>query len=143
MAFLRLTRTFNVNFTLGATSLGNLVNDTASITISDDDDAPVFGIAGANVKEEDGTASITITKTNPVQMDITVNYATADGTALAGLDYVAANDSVTFAANETEKTISVSIIEDSLDEDEESFSVSLTGASQGAVQEAESAQLFL
>ena len=37
-----------------------------------------------------------------------------------------------------EKTISVSIIEDSLDEDEESFSVSLTGASQGAVQEAES-----
>ena len=130
---------FDVNFTLGATSLGNLVNDTASITISDDDDAPIFGIAGANVKEEDGTASITITKTNPVQMDITVNYATADGTALAGLDYVAANDSVTFAANETQKTISVSIIEDSLDEDEESFSVSLTGASQGAVQEAESA----
>ena len=129
---------FDVNFTLGATSLGNLVNDTASITISDDDDAPVFGIAGANVKEEDGTASITITKTNPVQMDITVNYATADGTALAGLDYVAANDSVTFAANETQKTISVSIIEDSLDEDEESFSVSLTGASQGEVQEAES-----
>ncbi|MDA9212550.1 hypothetical protein N9O84_02430, partial [Gammaproteobacteria bacterium] len=133
--------TFNVNFTLGATSLGNLVNDTASITISDDDDAPVFGIAGANVKEEDGTASITITKTNPVQMDITVNYATADGTALAGLDYVDVNDSVTFAANETQKTISISIIEDSLDEDEESFSVSLTGASQGAVQEAESAAI--
>ena len=58
---------------------------------------------------------------------------------LQGLDYVAANDSVTFAANETQKTISVSIIEDSLDEDEESFSVSLTGASQGEVQEAESA----
>ena len=131
--------TFDVNFTLGATSLGNLLNDTVSITINDDDDAPVFGIAGANVKEEDGTASITITKTNPVQMDITVNYATADGTALAGLDYVAANDSVIFAANETQKTISISIIEDSLDEDEESFSVSLTGASQGAVQESESA----
>ena len=131
--------TFNVNFTLGATSLGNLLNDTVSISINDDDDAPVFGIAGANVKEEDGTASITITKTNPVQMDITVNYATADGTALAGLDYVAANDSVIFAANETQKTISISIIEDSLDEDEESFSVSLTGASQGAVQESESA----
>ncbi|MDA8982545.1 cadherin domain-containing protein, partial [Gammaproteobacteria bacterium] len=130
--------TFNVNFTLGATSLGNLVNDTASITINNDDDAPVFGIAGANVKEEGGTASITITKTNPVQMDITVNYATADGTALAGLDYVAVNDSVTFAANETEKTISVLITEDSLDEDEESFSLSLTGASQGAVQETES-----
>jgi len=74
-------------------------------------------------------------------MDITVNYATADGTALAGLDYVAADDSVIFAANETQKTISVSIIEDSLDEDEESFSVSLTGASQGAVQEAESAAI--
>ena len=54
-------------------------------------------------------------------------------------DYVAVDDSVTFAANETQKTISISIIEDSLDEDEESFSVSLTGASQGAVQESESA----
>ena len=51
------------------------------------------------------------------------------------MDYVAVNDSVAFAANETEKTISVSIIDDNLDENEESFSISLTGASQGAVQE--------
>ena len=130
-----IEESFDINFTLANPLLGNLLNNTTSVTISDDDSAPNFGLTGAAVNEEDGTATLTITKTNSAQMSISVDYATADGSALAELDYVAVNDSVVFAANETEKTINVSIIDDNLDENEESFSISLTGASQGAVQE--------
>ena len=130
-----IEESFDINFTLANPLFGNLLNNTTSVTISDDDSAPNFGLTGAAVNEEDGTATLTITKTNSAQMSISVDYATADGSALAELDYVAVNDSVVFAANETEKTINVSIIDDNLDENEESFSISLTGASQGAVQE--------
>ena len=60
---------------------------------------------------------------------VTVSYATADGTAKAGEDYTAASGTLTFAAGETSKTISVAVLDDAHDEGEETFSLRLSNAS--------------
>jgi PKD repeat protein len=66
-----------------------------------------------------------------VNHDVSVSYATADGTAKAGLDYAAAAGTLTFAAGETAKAIHVSIVGDTQVEDDETFSVLLRSPSAG------------
>ena len=63
---------------------------------------------------------------------ISLNYATANGTASAGSDYTSGSNSISFAAGETSKTITVNVLDDSIAESSETFTVSLsnvTGAS--------------
>ena len=59
---------------------------------------------------------------------VTVDYATADGTAVAGEDYTATYGILIFAAGETTKTVSVPILDDSHDEGEETFALRLSNA---------------
>lgn len=59
---------------------------------------------------------------------VTVNWATADGTATAGQDYVAASGTLTFSPGETQKTISVTVSGDVVPEPNETFRVVLSGA---------------
>jgi aryl-phospho-beta-D-glucosidase BglC (GH1 family) len=63
-----------------------------------------------------GTASTTVTFTltlnAPSTQPVTVNYATADDSALAGVDYVAQSGKVTFAPSQTQATITVTILAD-------------------------------
>ena len=61
--------------------------------------------------------------------EVTVEYATSDGTAAAGSDYTAESGTLTFAANETSKTVSVATTDDSVDEDDETFTLTLSNAS--------------
>ena len=59
---------------------------------------------------------------------VTVNYATADGTAKAGEDYTATSGSLTFAAGERVKTVRVPLLDDAIDEGEETFTLRLSNA---------------
>lgn len=63
----------------------------------------------------------------------TVNYATADGTALADRDYIAASGTLTFGAGETTKTILVSTLDDSAAGPTKSFTVNLSNATGGVI----------
>ncbi len=60
---------------------------------------------------------------------VTVDYATADGTAIAGEDYKAASGTVTFAAGETSRTVSVEVLDDAVDEGEEAMLLRFSNAS--------------
>src|SRR5262249_14368468 len=62
-----------------------------------------------------------------------VTYATGNGTAVAGSDYQAASDTMTFASGETSKTISVPVNGDRLGEPNETFVVNLTQATNAVV----------
>jgi hypothetical protein len=62
-----------------------------------------------------------------------VNYATANLTATAGLDYVATNGTLSFAQGEMTKTITVPILYDTLPEADEQFKVTLSNPTGGAV----------
>ena len=101
---------------------------TATGTINDDDALPVLSIAGATVDEGD-TAQFVVTLAPASGKQVTVSYSTADGTAKASEnDYTAASSTtLTFAAGDTTKTISVPTTEDTRDEDQETFTVTLSG----------------
>lgn len=62
---------------------------------------------------------------------ITASFTTQDGTALAGLDYVARTGSVTFQPGETQKLVAVTTLADELDEDDETVVLRLTGVQGG------------
>ena len=57
---------------------------------------------------------------------VTVNYATADGTATAGEDYTAASGTLTFNPGETVKTISIALLEDDATDGEETLTLTLS-----------------
>jgi hypothetical protein len=59
---------------------------------------------------------------------VSVNYATANGTAKAGEDYTAKSGTLTFAAGETSKTITIAVKGDSKKEANETFFLNLSGA---------------
>ena len=65
---------------------------------------------------------------------VTVSYETADGTAEAGEDYTAVSaTTLTFTAGETAKTVSVATAEDTRNEDQEEFTVTLSGQTNAAL----------
>jgi Ca2+-binding RTX toxin-like protein len=105
----------------GATGTGTIVNDDAAPSMSV---APVFVPAEGNTGST--TVALTISLSAISSTPITVNYATADGTATAGSDYAALTGSVIFAPGETSKTVNVSISGDVLDEVDETIAFNLT-----------------
>ena len=74
------------------------------------------------------TAQFVVTLTPASGRQVTVSYSTTDGTAKAAEDYTAASGTtLTFAAGDTTKTISVPTTEDTRNEDQETFTVALSG----------------
>jgi hypothetical protein len=101
---------------------------------------PTLGIADASVSEGNAgtsTATFTVTLSAAAAGAVTVNYATADGSATAGTDYVAATGTLTFSAGQTTKTVSVTINGDATVEPNETFVVNLSAASGATVADAQ------
>ena len=97
---------------------------------------PVLSVADAQ-GTEGGTLAFAVTLTPAAQAPVTVDYATADDTAVAGEDYTAASGTLTFAAGETEKTVDVTVLGDSLDEGAETLTLVLSNASGATVGDGE------
>ncbi len=112
-----------------------IADGTAIGTIIDDDAIPVLpalSIADLTVAEGNGEHAhfmFTVTLDKAATGPVTVAYATANGTATAGSDYVASGGSLTFAAGETSKTVHVDISGDAVLEGNETFTVTLSNAS--------------
>ncbi|MCV3212416.1 hypothetical protein OGM63_02530 [Plectonema radiosum NIES-515] len=64
---------------------------------------------------------------------VSVNYTTANGTAIAGDDYTATNGKLTFAARETSKTVTVQVKGDRIEETDENFFLNLANATNAAI----------
>jgi hypothetical protein len=109
------------NATLGAPS-------AATLTILDDDAAPTvqFSAGSYTVNENGGPASITVNLSPASALTVTVNYATSDGTATAGSDYTPVSGVLTFAPGVTSQTFPVPILDDLLDEPDETVALTLS-----------------
>ncbi|MYG53919.1 MAG: hypothetical protein F4204_16670 [Rhodospirillaceae bacterium] len=100
--------------------------------------ATVPGPAGLSVADAradegpDAAVAFTVSLSRAASGPVTVDYATADGTATAGRDYRQTSGTLSFAAGETEKTVSVPILDDAHDEGEETFALNLSNPS-GAI----------
>ncbi|MBN9117559.1 MAG: hypothetical protein J0I06_00020, partial [Planctomycetes bacterium] len=104
----------------------------ATGTIVNDDSMPSVSIGGG-VSHAEGNGGTTnfdfaVTLSGPSGQTVTVGYQTADGTATAGSDYTAASGTLTFAPGETAKTVTVQVTGDTTAEDDETFTVELSGA---------------
>ncbi|HKO97440.1 MAG TPA: Calx-beta domain-containing protein, partial [Pyrinomonadaceae bacterium] len=94
-----------------------------------------YGSATYSVNENAGTATITITRSGTTTTPASVTYATANGTATSGQDYNARTELINFAAGETSKTFTVTLLDDSLAEGNETINLALispTGATIGS-----------
>ena len=92
---------------------------TAVLTIAEDDPVPPVGSlqfsAPAYAVSENGTeASITVTRINGSFGAVTVDYASSDGTAVAGADYTAVIGTLSFADGVTSQTFTIDILDLSL-----------------------------
>ena len=102
-----------VNLTLSGVVGSTLgTNDTATLTILDNDSAGAIKLSAAavNVDSIKTNVAITVLRTGGVASGVTVHIATADGTALDGSDYVATSGTMIFFAGVVSATINVPII---------------------------------
>lgn len=105
---------------------------TGSITNDDTGPLPVLSIDDATAPEgQSGTRNLELTvRLQPASASpVTVGYATSDGTAKAGRDYTARSGTLVFAPGQTTRTIAVPVLGDTTAEDDETFTVTLSGAS--------------
>ena len=108
-----------------------IADGTGVGTIIDNDDAPQICISDAQAVEGQ-PLSFEITLSNPSSTPVTVTYTTQTGTA-GSADYTEVTNSVTFAAGETSKSITVDSSDDIIFEGNENFTVELSDASGGVI----------
>ena len=128
--------TVNLTLTSGGATVA-----TSLLSIVDNDDpkasvqlaSPVY-----EVGEADGTVTMTVTLSHAVDADVTIDYATADGSATAGSDYTDTHGTLTFIGNlnnagagQTSKTVQVPILQDPDAEDPETLTFTLSNALPG------------
>ncbi|MFN7283293.1 MAG: beta strand repeat-containing protein, partial [Dolichospermum sp.] len=122
------------------------LNLTAGQTLTDINFGNYFQLPTINLSPSNQTvveglttpqnASYTVTLSQASNQTVSLNYATANGTATAGLDYTATNGTLTFAPGATSQVINIPILNNSLNEADETFTLTLsspTNASLGAV----------
>ena len=132
----------NETFSVNLSNASNATIPTGTIsavgTITNDDAIPTISLTTTAVSQPEGMNGttpyvFTATLTNPSSQTITVDYATADGTAtLADQDYLQATGKLTFAPTETSKTFTVFANGDKKYENNETFTVSLSNAAIGS-----------
>ena len=100
-----------------------------------------IAIADASNRETDGgthNVSVTVTLSGATNQTVTANWATAPGTATAGVDYTTSSGMVTFDPNQTVQTIMVPIIGDIFDEGNETFFINLSSPSGASIADSQS-----
>jgi hypothetical protein len=125
----------------------NLVTDTATGTIRDDDATTVrFSQTDYTVGEADGTATVTITLSSALTSTVSVTFITLSppmGTATPGVDYVSISQVVTFVAGDVEQTVTITINDDSDSEGNETVEMALAIPSSVAIGTPDAATLTI
>jgi hypothetical protein len=121
-------------FTLALSNPFNASLSAASAkgTVVDADPLPILTLSAPLVSERDSTATFTLNLDRPASGSVSLDFATRDGTALAGADYLAKNGSLSFAPGETAKTVVVTLANDGAFEPAETFDLVLSNVA-GAV----------
>ncbi len=109
-------------------------------TIVDDDSPPSISIGDVSVTEGNTatkTASLNVTLSAASGRTVTVNYATANGTATVGSDYLAKTGTLTFAPGVTSQPVVVTVNGDALSEANETVLVALSGATNASISDSQ------
>ena len=105
------------------------------VTIKDNDPEPSLSIADAGGAEGEDL-EFTVTLDPASGREVTVDWAVDEGTATAGADYTDGSGTLTFAAGDTTKTVTVAALQDTDPEGDETFTVTLSNARNAAIGDA-------
>ncbi|MEO0044691.1 MAG: hypothetical protein RL329_4140, partial [Bacteroidota bacterium] len=96
---------------------------------------PTISITNIAPFEGDVTANYTfkVTLSRATDKAVTVDFATVDGTAGAGSDYIAKTGTITFSPQTTEKSIEITVVGDTIKELDETFSVELSKSTNASI----------
>ena len=105
---------------------------------SDSVQGPVgISVSDARVEEAAGAVlAFAVTLSRSASSPITINYATADGSATAGADYTAASGILTIESGSSSGSIEVTVLDDSHNDGEETLTLTLSNASSGVLTDA-------
>ncbi len=130
--------TFVLNLTVPTNA--TIADPQATATITNDDAPGTLSIGNRTVTEGNTgsvNANFTVTLSPSSGTTITVAYATANGTASAGTDYVATTGTLSFSPGATSRTITVPVTGDLLDEANETFFVNLSAPGNATIGDGE------
>lgn len=118
----------------GGATLGT---NKATLTIRENDSTPPvdalsFGSPTYSVREDAKVAQITVSRTGDSRGTVSVRYATSGGTATAGSDYVATTGTLNFSGAVTVQQFEVVILDDNIQEIDETVDIRLDSPSDGA-----------
>ncbi|HMJ88307.1 MAG TPA: Calx-beta domain-containing protein, partial [Candidatus Acidoferrum sp.] len=102
---------------------------SSSLVIVDDETTVEFLSPYFTANESSGSGTVTVVRRGGTNTTANVNITTLNGSATAGLDYVATNFVITFAPGELAKNFAVGILDDLLTEGNETFSLVLSNPS--------------
>jgi hypothetical protein len=143
------TATITLSNPGGGASLGT--PSTASLLITDDENGssssnssrsssssstgPTIGLSATaySVDEDMGSLTVTVTRGGSSSSAATVSYATSNGTGKSGSEYSATSGTLSFAANETSKTFTIGIMDDSAGDGSKTFNVTLSSPTGAAL----------
>lgn len=121
-----------VIITLSNPTNATLGTSTYTYTINDNDATPTIAFNSTSSSGAESVTSVDL----PVSLSaasgrtVTVNYAVTGGTATGGgVDYTLASGSLNFSAGDTTKNISLTIVNDTLNENDETITVTLSSPS--------------
>ena len=128
------SETFFVNVTNVVNAV--VVDGQGVGTIVNDDPLPSLSINDVTVTEGNaGTinAVFTVNLSAASGQTVSVNYATANGTATQPADYTTTSGTLTFTPGQTSRTITVPVIGETVPEANETFFVNLSGATNATI----------
>jgi hypothetical protein len=131
------TETFTVNLSNAVNA--NIADGQGIGTIQDSVSLlPALSITDVTITEGiNPQAALSVELSFAATAPVTVEYSTADNTALAGSDYAATSGSLTFEPGQTRRTILVPILNDAEFEPAETFFVNLTAAAGATIADAQ------
>jgi hypothetical protein len=126
--------TFTVD--LSNPSNGTIIDGSGLGTILDDDGPSTVSVGDVTILEGNvGTspATFTVSLSHSSASAVTVDFATADGTAISGSDFDAKTGTLTFVPGDTSQTIDVTVNGDATFENDEGFTVDLSNATNASI----------
>lgn len=119
---------FNQNYFI---DLAVVDEEFGAVSLQLDPAMPTLTLSNAELVEGNNgirEAVFTVNLSHATVIPITVDYATADNTAIAGVDYTATRNTLTFNPGETQKTIKIAVTGDLSAESDETFFLNLTNS---------------
>lgn len=113
----------------GGSSIG--VPGTAILSILDNEASVGLALGALSVAESLTNFPVTLVRLGDTNVAFSVTLNTSDASATAGADYLAANTTVVFAPGETSRVVSVTVLDDTLAEGDESLNLTLSSPSAG------------